>query len=213
MAEVIPSVNLYKGRIVRGRERKVISKKPVEYVRTLHQKFGTVLIFDLEGIMRNRPQWSILKRWEGKETWVDAGVRFSEALFELFLSGASKVVFCTTTLRSFAELEEAHKLSENIIFRIVLEDKSAEVRGNRFRLPLRGLLDKLKSIGIKELVFSRRTFSIPIKPEQVDSLLQLPIAEHFDVYPALTKDYWDNEKNELEGRGIKGVIIEAEELL
>lgn len=212
MAELVPSVFLHRGRIVSGPSKGVLSKNPVEYMNVLFERFGKALIFDLDGILRNKPHWSVLKQMEGKDVWVDAGVRYFEGIFEPFMTGASNVVLSTSRLKGLMELEKAFELSENIMFRVELEDEGKKVRGRGFQMPLEDLFHELQSMGIRKLIFSGEVSSIPLDPHAVDAVERIlgMQAEHFEIYLVLPKD---RDESRLERMNLKGVITGVEELV
>ncbi|MCK5548185.1 MAG: hypothetical protein KAI64_04175, partial [Thermoplasmata archaeon] len=75
MVELIPFVMLQRGKVVKGREREVVSRTPVEYLRGIIESYDKVFILDIDGILRRKPNWSVLKKLEGKDVWVDLGLR------------------------------------------------------------------------------------------------------------------------------------------
>ena len=79
------------------------------------QEFGRVLIWDLGGIERNRPNLEVLKRFEGEGLWVDAGIRFADFVIDVLVAGAERAVVGTKTLRGLTEFEEARGLTENLV--------------------------------------------------------------------------------------------------
>ena len=87
----------------------------VEPLDNALQEFGRVLVWDLGGIERNRPNLEILKRFEGESLWVDAGVRVADSVIDVLVAGAERVVVGTKTLRGLAELDEARELTENLV--------------------------------------------------------------------------------------------------
>ncbi len=79
------------------------------------QDFGRVLVWDLDGIERNRPNLALVRHFEGEPVWVDAGVRHAEGAVDVLVAGAERAVVGTKTLRSLSELDEARELSENVV--------------------------------------------------------------------------------------------------
>jgi phosphoribosylformimino-5-aminoimidazole carboxamide ribonucleotide (ProFAR) isomerase len=211
MVELVPAVNVYRGKIIVEPDGTIISRKPVEYIQKVLEKFEKAFVFDLDGIQRNKPQWSILKKFETKDLWVDAGVRTADSIIELFIAGANKVVLSTSSLWHHREIEDAYKLSENLMIRIALEDTpDLKVIGRKFNTSLRDLIYELRDIGIKELVFSGAVGTTPLSAGTVDSVLEMIKTEEFDVYVAVQQDH---EKDRLEGMGVRGIIIDAKELV
>ena len=79
------------------------------------EAFGRVLVWDLDGIERNRPNLGLVRHFEGEPVWVDAGVRHAEGAVDVLVAGAERAVVGTKTLRSLSELDEARELSENVV--------------------------------------------------------------------------------------------------
>lgn len=79
------------------------------------QEFGKVLVWDLEGIERNRPNLALVRHFEGEPVWVDAGVRHAEGAVDVLVAGAERAVVGTKTLRSLTEFDEARELSDNLV--------------------------------------------------------------------------------------------------
>ena len=96
-------------------EGPVTAEETVEGLDRGLQSYGRVLIWDLGGIERNRPNLTILRRFEGEDLWVDAGIRFADSVVDVLVAGAERVVVGTKTLRSLSELEEARELTENLV--------------------------------------------------------------------------------------------------
>jgi hypothetical protein len=90
-------------------------REVVEPLDTALQEFGHVLIWDLGGIERNRPNLEILKRFEGEGLWVDAGVRVADSVIDVLIAGAERAVVGTKTLRSLEEFDAARELTENLV--------------------------------------------------------------------------------------------------
>jgi phosphoribosylformimino-5-aminoimidazole carboxamide ribonucleotide (ProFAR) isomerase len=205
MVEIVPMIHLHRGNIVNGSDGAILSKKPLDFLKVLFKKFDKALLFDIDGIKRNKPHWKILRKLETKEVWVDAGVRSSDGIYELFVCGASSVVLSTAMLRGPKELEESVKLSDNIIVRIGLEETDSMVEGAGFRKSLRAFLDDLKNLGIRRIIFSGAPDTIYLTPKTIEEVLRQSL--DFDAYLIL-KD--ENEKDRLEGRGIKGIVTEVD---
>ncbi|GEM_PF-5830363 len=87
----------------------------VEPLDNALQEFGRVLVWDLGGIERNRPNLEILKRFEGESLWVDAGIRVADSVIDVLIAGAERAVVGTKTLRALEEFDEARELTENLV--------------------------------------------------------------------------------------------------
>ncbi len=102
-------------------------------------RFGRAYVVDLDGIQDNDPQLDYLQEMaRDAEIWLDAGSRTADEAIDALVTGATRVVLSTSTLRGPAELDKAWKLSQEIAFEI--ETRGAVVDGAapewRDRLPL-----------------------------------------------------------------------------
>ena len=93
----------------------VPEKEVLEALDRALQDFGRVFIWDLEGIERNRPNLQLLRHFEGESLWVDPGIRSAEAVIDVLVAGAERVVVGTKTLRRLSDLDEARELTENLV--------------------------------------------------------------------------------------------------
>jgi hypothetical protein len=108
-------------------------------------------------------------------------------------------------LRGPKELEEAVKLSDNLIVRIGVEENVSMVEGAGFRKPLRGFLTDLKALGIGRIIFSGAPDSVFLTQKTVEDVLRQSL--DLDAYLIL-KD--SAEKDRLGGRGIRGIVTEVD---
>ncbi|HTD81784.1 MAG TPA: HisA/HisF-related TIM barrel protein, partial [Thermoplasmata archaeon] len=90
-------------------------REVVEPLDNALQEFGRVLLWDLGGIERNRPNLEILRRFEGESLWVDAGVRIADSVIDVLIAGAERAVVGTKTLRALEEFDDARELTENLV--------------------------------------------------------------------------------------------------
>lgn len=205
MVEIVPMIYLFRGNIVKGSDGSVISSKPMDYFKILFKEYDKAFLFDIDGIKRNKPHWKILKKLESKEVWIDAGVRAADGIYELFVCGASSVVLSTAMLKGPKELEEAVKLSDNLIVRVGIDEADSMVEGANFRKPLKAFLNDLKTLGIGKVVFSGAPDSIFLTPRTVEDVLRQSL--DLDAYLILKDTV---EKDRLGGRGIRGIVTEVD---
>ena len=84
---------------------------------------GKALLWDMDGIETNRPQLDLLRRFEGLGLWVDAGVRYADGVIDVLVAGADKAVVGTKSLWGLEELQEAFRLTENLLLQIDFNGK------------------------------------------------------------------------------------------
>lgn len=94
-----------------------------EFASKLSDNFKKVYVADEDGITRNKPQLDVVREIsEEIPTLYEGGVRFSNNVIDMLITGAEKAVIGTTTLSSLDDLRGAFKLSENIIFKVDYRD-------------------------------------------------------------------------------------------
>ena len=125
------------------------------------EEFGKVLVWDLEGIERNRPDLRLVRHFEGEDLWVDAGVRLAEGVIDVLVGGAERAVVGTKTLRGLEELEDARDLTENII--PLLDFAYGELRATpKLRsVPPLDLLRRCKGLGLETALLVDEEFKVP----------------------------------------------------
>jgi hypothetical protein len=96
-------------------EGPVPAKETVEGLDRGLQDFGRVLIWDIDGIEKNRPNLRLVRRFEGESLWVDAGIRVADSVIDVLIAGAERVVVGTKTLRRLEEFDDARELTENAV--------------------------------------------------------------------------------------------------
>ncbi len=116
--EVLPRVRIRGGRAVRPSGERAGKDETVAGVDRLLSAHGRVLLWDLDGIEGDRPRLDLLRRFEGEEVWVDAGVRTAEGVIDVLIAGAEKAVVGTKTLTTIEQLEAARGLSDDIAVQV-----------------------------------------------------------------------------------------------
>jgi phosphoribosylformimino-5-aminoimidazole carboxamide ribonucleotide (ProFAR) isomerase len=119
---VIPAVSLQRGRVV------VINQGEYEPLTDLDDReltlydftelfledFGTVMVLDIDGIERRRPQLTLMGTIAPiKNVWWDPGVRNLEDMMDAFTAGANRVVVGTKTVWNLAELRACQEFSRD----------------------------------------------------------------------------------------------------
>ena len=109
-------------------ERSILQRNPAkslafETASAVSSKYERLYLADFDGIFKNKPQLDIAQRiCDELPTLYEGGVRYSNNVIDMLITGAEKAVVGTSTLLDFSELEGAFKLSENITFKVDFRD-------------------------------------------------------------------------------------------
>jgi uncharacterized protein related to proFAR isomerase len=96
-----------------------------EVVDSLNERFGRIYLVDLDGVEDGDPQLDYLQEIaRDTEIWLDAGARTADEAIDALVTGATRAVLSTSTLRSREELERAWGLSQELAMEL-------ELRGGR----------------------------------------------------------------------------------
>lgn len=161
--EIIPAVNVYKGvPVVRGenvyktfKDHNGTDYDIQELIEKLKEDFKRILVLDINGINRDRPQLDLIKTLSSKiELLVDGGSRYSDSAIDILVAGAEKVVLGTKTLRSMEELIKAHELSQNIILGIDYDDGIISPKKEISEMTPTGLAQEVQDLGIENIIFT-----------------------------------------------------------
>jgi phosphoribosylformimino-5-aminoimidazole carboxamide ribonucleotide (ProFAR) isomerase len=176
-----------------------------EAVSKLIADFEKVLIVDLNGVRNNRPKLDFIRAFEKKSIWVDGGARMANNAIDLFIAGAEKVVLRTETLVSMDELLKAHELSDQLVFQMDLSlGKFIYGSPEYVNMQPDALLRHVAEIGLKSTLYVDKDGDIP----SPGILTGLP--DDFELYVHVRHR---SDSARLEGTGIKGVIVDAKELI
>lgn len=216
--ETVPAVSLLYGQpvILKSKEYVTLKSKDgkemdiTDLIDELKGLYDKVLVTDLNGITRDRPQLEILKGICSKMSlWVDAGSRYGEGAIDILITEADKVVLATKTLRKLEELGNALELSENIILGIDYDDGIVSPNKDiRDMTPLT-LVKEAEDIGIDTFIFT--------------DMKNLSSGTRFTINEARTllsperlvyvHGRFESNTGGLEGMGLAGAVIEVEHLL
>ncbi|ODS40680.1 MAG: hypothetical protein A7315_02375 [Candidatus Altiarchaeales archaeon WOR_SM1_79] len=216
--ETIPAVNLYKGvPVVKGEKdyEPLLDKDEKDMnlhglIDLLKGRFERVLITDINGINKDKPQLDLYKDISKKiELWVDAGSRIRDGAIDILVAGAAKVVLGTKTLLNLEELEKICELSENVIFEIDYDDGIVSPKKKIREMSPSQLIEEVKNHGIEDIIFtdlkhlsSDSHFNIDVVSTLLRSDLKVYIHGRFDI------------KNKIfENLNFTGLIIEVDTIL
>lgn len=133
----------------------------VELVADALERFGKVLVWDLDGIERNRPNLRFIRRFEGEGLWVDAGIRRAESVIDVLVAGADRVAIGTKTLRDLEELSAARELTENLALLVDFAHGKLSGWGEMPRMPPVQLMRSARRIGIETALVVDESFGVP----------------------------------------------------
>lgn len=176
-----------------------------EAVGKLLADYERALIVDMNGVRNNRPKLDFIKDFEKKSIWVDGGARKADNAIDLFIAGAEKVVLRTETLVSMDELRKAHELSDQLIFELDLADGRTINGPPEFqeRRP-EDLMKDVALIGLRSCLYLDKNGHIP-SPSILHGL-----PDDFELYIGMLHQ---SDSARLEDSGIKGIIVDAKELV
>ena len=202
--EIVPRVWTSSGRIVSPLwERRVLAEDSVQYLKDVLRSYGVVMLTDLEGYKRNRPDVDLLKAVEGERVWSDAGPRYSENVIDLFVAGADKVVMDATMIASFQELYDAVEMSEDILFKLDVEMETFwSVTG---RISPLEYLDRAVDAGVDGVIYVTHSGQHP----EMESILRLT-ERGAKVYLGMV----DMDRvSDFKEMGLKGVLVYQEKII
>jgi uncharacterized protein related to proFAR isomerase len=216
--ESIPAIYIYKGYPVTKKDEvyEPLKDENGEYItlndiiKKLSEKYTKVMITDLSGIKRDRPQLDLLKSISTKmEIWVDPGTRYGTGVIDVLVAGADYVVIGTKTLKGLSELEKACELSENIIIDINFDDGIVSPDKEIQDTPIQILAEKFREIGISTLIFTDLKHITSGSSFEINAG-RSSIVSGMDVY---FHGEFDRESRAFEKMDVKGLILENVELI
>ena len=126
---IIPAVSLRGGHVVVVRDH---AYEPVEdeggqpfaldeFVQVFLKGYKAMLVFDIDGIEGDGPQFDEVGRLEGAgpELWWDAGAAREEDVINVITAGADRAVVTTRTLARLRDLKDCVEVTENLVFGVV----------------------------------------------------------------------------------------------
>lgn len=133
-----------------------------------------LLLWDLDGMERGKPELDLYRRFEGRGLWVDAGVRNLDTLIDVLVAGAEVAVLNLRYLRRRGDLTEAGWVTEDAAL-CIEEDQGllALDPALRRRRPLR-VFQEAREAGIRRGVYLRHG-GLPHRPDWTASLEGLEV--------------------------------------
>jgi len=147
---VVPYVSL-NGRTLT--KRAYTRGKLADFASKLSDNFEKLYLADLDGINRNKPQLDLAQEvCEEISTFYEGGVRFSNNVIDMLITGADKAVVGTATLASLEDLRGAFKLSENITLKVDYRDGIVSFDPAIAGRALLDLSRDVREVGITDLI-------------------------------------------------------------
>ncbi len=132
------------------------------------------LIWDMRGIMKNRPDPFPLP-FNPEQTYLDSGLKWGEEIIDLIMADRGRVVLPLRNLRGFGELDEALSYTEDIIIGIDWT-QSVESVSEDFSIDIVGLLRLLHQRNLTEILIYCLNGDYPYIPAGAASNLNIKIA-------------------------------------
>ena len=158
--EVLPRLVVRKDSVLSA-EGPVPKEHTFELIEEALERFGKVLVWDLDGIERNRPNLRFIRRFEGEGLWVDAGIRRAESVIDVLVAGADRVAMGTKTIRDLEELSAARELTENLALLVDFAHGKLSGWGDMPRMAPVQLMRSARRIGIETTLVVDESFAVP----------------------------------------------------
>jgi phosphoribosylformimino-5-aminoimidazole carboxamide ribonucleotide (ProFAR) isomerase len=161
---VIPAVSLMKGRVVvvnQGAYEPLtdIDNRDLtlyDFAEMFLEDYGTVLVLDIDGIERRRPQLPIIQTIAPlKNVWWDPGVRNLEDMMDAFTAGANRVVVGTKTIWNREELTECQSFSRDFVLSVDWSDGILSQDATISQADPVDFLREMHGEGVRRVLFSQ----------------------------------------------------------
>jgi hypothetical protein len=88
----------------------------LKMLRDAGEKYGRLLVWDLEAVAGGDPQLEIYRRLEGKGLWVEGAAHTLGTLVDVLVAGAEVAVINGRRMRGFEVLTEANQLTGQLAY-------------------------------------------------------------------------------------------------
>jgi len=211
--DVVPTVSIKDGEVVIVRKKKYERLEdedgeplaPALFVEQVLKQYKRILLVDINGIERNRPQVELIQDIaELGEVWLDPGIRHADGIIDLLVCGVEAVVMATKTVAGVDQLAAAFEMSENIYLSIDWDGAVLGGDESIKHMNPRSLADIAKNIGVKKLIFTdlgRGPKKKGLESEIIKELAKGPIPLY--VGGGVVK----KDLGEIERLGAKGALL------
>jgi uncharacterized protein related to proFAR isomerase len=214
----IPAISVLDGNIVLARENKyetltIDNKVPntLDLIELITENYPKIYLMDIKAITTGNAQIKFIKKLsEFCEVWLEAGIKDSESIFDLFVAGAQEVVLSSKTLVDFLELAKAHELSENLIFELDFLEGIVSPSGQLRAMKTDQLGEEVLDLGMNKVIFAdlgRIEATKPIEQNVIQKLTKLGL----EIYVGGGIKLYDTPL--LQKLGAKGSIVELTDIL
>ena len=149
---------------------------------------GPLLVWDLRGILKNRPSPGLLPLNPKRETLVDSGMAWGEDVIDAIMADRGSVIVPLRSLRGGGELDEALSYAELELVSIDWAGRSIEAHSD-FRGHIIDILRRLLRRNIPRVMFNSLDGSFPFIPAGLAGSVRLDVAMLTDGHPPS----WANE--------------------
>ncbi len=171
--EVLPWLAMRAGRPLSPTGLRSGGPDLVEMVTKPLKDHKRLLLWDVDGIDREKPRLEFYRRFEGKGLWVDGGIRNLDGVIDVLVAGAEVAVLDMATFPSLEDLEAAGELTDKLAVCV----REGETSGRERRLlnlrPIDIFREALRS-GISRGVYLHSS-SLRQVPEWVHSLEEMEL--------------------------------------
>lgn len=218
---IIPAIDLKEGKVVRfvqGKyDKKVYSKDPVKVARHWQSQGAKLIhIVDLDGAMTGKQKNLEIAKQISRAIRIPVelggGIRKLCAVKELLQAGISRAVVSTKALEDEVFLKSAiKKFGEKIVVSIDEMQGRVFIKGWKYtgRIKTVSLLKKLKSLGLKEIIYTNISRDGTLKGPDILSIRRILKESGMEVIASGGIGNLSDivKLKRLEKYGLKGIIV------
>ena len=160
------------GKLTTGRHR-----EPLEF-----DGEGPLLVWDMRGILKNRPAPGSLPLNPKRETLVDSGMAWGEDVIDAIMADRGSVIVPLRSLRGWGELDEALSYAELELVSLDWAGGLVEAHSD-FRGDIIDILRQLLRRNIPRVMFNSLDGSFPFIPAGLAGSVRLDVAMLTDGHP------------------------------
>ncbi len=143
---------------------------------------GPLLVWDLRGILKNRPAPGALPLNPKRETLVDSGMRWGEDVIDAIMADRGRVIVPLRSLRGWRELDEALTYTELELVNLDWAGDPVAAHGD-FRGDIVDILRQLLRRKIPRVIINSLDGSFPFIPAGLAGSVRLDVTMLTDGHP------------------------------